>query len=51
MNSGALKRAKRRIRRTVLEERDALSPGVRDEWGERIAGRVGSCPRSATFEW
>lgn len=40
MNSGALKRAKRQIRRTVLEERDALSPGVRAEWGERIARRA-----------
>lgn len=44
MNSGALKRAKRQIRRTVLEERDALSPGVRAEWGARIARRVVELP-------
>ncbi len=44
MNSGALKRAKRQIRRTVLEERDALSSGVRAEWGERIAGRAVELP-------
>ena len=44
MNSGALKRAKRQIRRTVLEERDALPPGVRAERGERIARRVVELP-------
>jgi len=44
MNSGALKRAKRQIRRAVLEERDALSPGVRAERGERIARRVVELP-------
>jgi 5-formyltetrahydrofolate cyclo-ligase len=44
MNSGALKRAKRRIRRAVLEERDALPPGVRAEWGERIARRTVDLP-------
>lgn len=44
MNSGALKRAKRQIRRTVLEERDALSPGVRAERGVRIARRVVELP-------
>ena len=44
MNSGALKRAKRQIRRTVLEERDALSPGVRAERAERIARRVVELP-------
>lgn len=44
MNSGALKRAKRQIRRTVLEERDALPPGVRAEWGERIARRAVELP-------
>jgi 5-formyltetrahydrofolate cyclo-ligase len=44
MNSGALKRAKRQIRRTVLEERDALPPDVRAEWGERIARRAAELP-------
>lgn len=44
MNSGTLKRAKRQIRRTVLEERDALSPGVRAEWGERIVRRAVELP-------
>ena len=44
MNSGALKRAKRQIRRTVLEERDALPPSVRAEWGERIARRAVELP-------
>jgi 5-formyltetrahydrofolate cyclo-ligase len=44
MNSGALKRAKRQIRRTVLEDRDALPAGVRAEWGERIAGRAAELP-------
>jgi 5-formyltetrahydrofolate cyclo-ligase len=44
MNSGALKRAKRQIRRTVLGERDSLSPGVRAEWGERIARRAVELP-------
>lgn len=40
MKSAELKRAKRRLRRSVLEERDALSPEVRDGWGERIAARL-----------
>jgi 5-formyltetrahydrofolate cyclo-ligase len=44
MNSGALKRAKRLIRRSVLEERDALPPVVRAEWGERIAQRSVELP-------
>jgi 5-formyltetrahydrofolate cyclo-ligase len=44
MKSGALKREKRRIRRTVLEQRDALPPDVRTEWGERIAGRFVDLP-------
>jgi 5-formyltetrahydrofolate cyclo-ligase len=44
MNSGALKRAKRQVRQTVLEERDALSPGVRAAWGERIARRAVELP-------
>jgi 5-formyltetrahydrofolate cyclo-ligase len=44
MNSGALKRAKRRIRRTVLEERDALTPEERTSWGERIAERFVTLP-------
>jgi 5-formyltetrahydrofolate cyclo-ligase len=37
MSSGALKRAKREVRRALLEDRDALPPGARAEWGERIA--------------
>ncbi|MCD6021996.1 MAG: 5-formyltetrahydrofolate cyclo-ligase [Actinomycetia bacterium] len=44
MNSAALKRAKRQVRRTVLEERDALSPRVRAEWGEQIVRRVVDMP-------
>jgi 5-formyltetrahydrofolate cyclo-ligase len=44
MNSGALKRAKRRIRRAVLEERDALSPDARIGRGERIAERFVTLP-------
>ena len=50
MNSGALKRAKRQIRRTVLEERDALSSGVRVGGGSGSPGDPWSCPRSATHE-
>lgn len=44
MNSGALKREKRRIRRGVLEERDALPPDVRIDWGDRIAERFVTLP-------
>jgi 5-formyltetrahydrofolate cyclo-ligase len=44
MNSGALKRAKRGIRRTVLRERDALSPEARARWGELIAERFVTLP-------
>jgi 5-formyltetrahydrofolate cyclo-ligase len=44
MKSGALKRAKRRLRRSVLEDRDGLHPNTRDEWGERIAERFVGLP-------
>lgn len=39
MNSGGLKRAKRRIRREVLRERDAAIPAARKETGERVVER------------
>lgn len=44
MNSGGLKRAKRRIRHRVLEERDAVPTTLRKEMGERVAGRFLSLP-------
>jgi 5-formyltetrahydrofolate cyclo-ligase len=44
MNSGALKRAKRRIRGAVLAERDAAAPRVRQEMGERVAARFLALP-------
>ncbi|MDP9118865.1 MAG: 5-formyltetrahydrofolate cyclo-ligase, partial [Actinomycetota bacterium] len=44
MNSGWLKRAKRRIRRRVLEERDAVPTTLRQELGERMAERFLSLP-------
>jgi 5-formyltetrahydrofolate cyclo-ligase len=44
MKSAALKREKRRIRRAVLEQRDALPLSVRVEWGEHIAGRFVDLP-------
>ena len=44
MSNGALKRAKRGIRRAVLEERDAAAPDVRAAWGERIAERFVTLP-------
>jgi 5-formyltetrahydrofolate cyclo-ligase len=44
MNSGGLKRAKRRIRREVLAERDAASTTVRQEWGQRVAERFLALP-------
>jgi 5-formyltetrahydrofolate cyclo-ligase len=44
MNSGGLKRAKRRIRREVLAERDAASTTVRQEWGRRVAERFLALP-------
>ena len=37
MSSAGLKRAKRQIRREVLEARDAIAPDLRGRWGERIA--------------
>ena len=45
MKSAALKREKARLRRAVLEERDALPPDVRAERGERIAGAIRRAPR------
>ena len=44
MNSGGLKRAKRRIRHRVLEERDAVPTILRQEMGERVAERFQSLP-------
>jgi 5-formyltetrahydrofolate cyclo-ligase len=44
MNSGGLKRAKRRIRREVLRERDAAPTTVRQESGERVAERFLALP-------
>ena len=44
MNSGGLKRAKRRIRREVLGKRDAASTTVRQEWGQRVAERFLALP-------
>lgn len=44
MNSGALKRAKRQIRRSVLRERDALSSETRAGLGQRIADRFAELP-------
>lgn len=44
MNSGGLKRAKRRIRREVLRERDAAIPAARKETGERVVERFLALP-------
>jgi 5-formyltetrahydrofolate cyclo-ligase len=44
MNSGGLKRAKRRLRHRVLEERDAVPTILRREMGERVAERFLSLP-------
>jgi 5-formyltetrahydrofolate cyclo-ligase len=44
MNSGQLKRAKRRLRRQVLAARDALPPQDREAAGERVATRLLSLP-------
>jgi 5-formyltetrahydrofolate cyclo-ligase len=44
MNSGGLKRAKRRIRSQVLLGRDATPPTVRQETGERVAARFLALP-------
>ena len=46
MSSAGLKRAKRRIRREVLEARDALAPDLRERWGERIADRAIELPET-----
>jgi 5-formyltetrahydrofolate cyclo-ligase len=44
MNSAALKRAKREVRRRVLAERDALSPSERAHLGVVVAERFLSLP-------
>ncbi|MGH2679953.1 MAG: 5-formyltetrahydrofolate cyclo-ligase [Actinomycetota bacterium] len=44
MNSAGLKRAKRRIRREVIAERDALSTAARERGSERIAERFLALP-------
>jgi 5-formyltetrahydrofolate cyclo-ligase len=48
MKSAALKREKARIRRTVLEQREALPADVRAAWGERIAERFVDLPEVET---
>ena len=48
MKSAALKREKARLRRAVLEQRDALPSDVRAEWGERIAARFVELPEVGT---
>ena len=51
MKSGELKRAKRRIRRVVLRERDAVSVTARAETGRRVVERFLALPeveRAAT---
>ena len=50
MKSAALKREKARIRRAVLEQRDALPADIRAEWGERIAARFVELPEVGTAE-
>jgi 5-formyltetrahydrofolate cyclo-ligase len=50
MSSGALKRAKRGIRRAVLAEREAMAPDVRAAWGKRIAGRFVTLPEVRSAE-
>lgn len=50
MKSAALKREKARIRRAVLEQRDALPADVRAEWGERIAARFVELPEVGEAE-
>jgi 5-formyltetrahydrofolate cyclo-ligase len=44
MSSAGLKRAKRQLRREVLEARDAIAPDLRERWGERIADRAIDLP-------
>ncbi len=44
MKSSELKRAKRRTRRAVLEDRDALPADVREERGERVVERFLELP-------
>jgi 5-formyltetrahydrofolate cyclo-ligase len=44
MSSAGLKRAKRQLRREVLEARDAIAPDLRERWGERIADRAIELP-------
>jgi 5-formyltetrahydrofolate cyclo-ligase len=44
MKSSELKRAKRRTRRAVLDDRDALPADAREERGERVVGRFLELP-------
>jgi 5-formyltetrahydrofolate cyclo-ligase len=44
MNSGELKKAKREIRRRVIEARDATAPDDRATWSEAISQRFLSLP-------
>jgi 5-formyltetrahydrofolate cyclo-ligase len=44
MSGAALKRAKRQVRRGVLEARDAIAPDLRERWGNRIADRAIELP-------
>ena len=44
MKSSELKRAKRRTRRAILEDRDALPADVREERGERVVARFLELP-------
>jgi 5-formyltetrahydrofolate cyclo-ligase len=44
MRSGELKKAKRRIRHAVLEERDALASDVRDRFAAQVADRFVTLP-------
>ena len=44
MSRAGLKRAKRQIRRDLLEARDAIAPDLRERWGERIADRALELP-------
>jgi 5-formyltetrahydrofolate cyclo-ligase len=48
MSSAGLKRAKRQIRREVLEARDAIAPDLRDRWGEWIADGAIDLPEIRT---
>lgn len=47
MNSNALKREKRRVRREILERRDAIAEGDRDTRGARATHRLLALPELA----